>query len=205
MSPKHHPPFDSEQASQFRAEEYGILRGEVEDRSKEQREMERNVVVITTAVISFLLVNPAQKPELAGLATIGWLIPPIVAFLALGRWLESLKMIRTLADYIYRYELSTVGNEGAWEKRLRDERSEQNLKFISGSSIFFWLTITGGPSALFARHLSQTFFQDGKSAMIPICAFIVTATAAFGLMLKSGLLCKDKPLDEEGVVPKRTP
>jgi hypothetical protein len=43
---------DSEKASEFQADEYRILRAEIEERSKEQREMERNVVVITTAILS---------------------------------------------------------------------------------------------------------------------------------------------------------
>jgi len=186
---------ESEKASELQADEYRILRGEIEERSKEQREMERNVVIITTAIISFLLVNPAQKPELAKLATLGWLIPPIVAFLALGRWLESLKMIKTLADYICFYEISIIGNKGAWEKRLRDERLRNELKFVSRSSIVFWLTMTGGPSALFARHLVENEFPTSRSGIVAIGAFLLTAGAACGLIKQSCLL--DEPTETE--------
>lgn len=188
MPPNPNAHFDPEKARELRADEYRILRGEIEERSKEQREMERNVVVIIAAIISFLLVNPAQKSELARLATIGWLIPPIVGFLALGRWLESLKMIKTLADYICLYEISIIGIEGAWEKRLRDERAESKLKFVSGSSVFFWLTLTGGPSALFARHLVEDNFPRVNSGVIAIFVFLVTAGAAYGLIKRSHLL-----------------
>lgn len=186
---------EPEKVSELLADEYRILRAEIEERSKEQREMERNVVIITTAIISFLLVNPAQKPELVKLATLGWLIPPIVAFLALGRWLESLKMIKTLADYICLYEISIVGHKGAWEKRLRDERFRMNLKFVSRSSIVFWLTMTGGPGALFARHLVENDFPNARSGLVAICAFLLTAGAAYALIKQSRLL--DKPTETE--------
>ncbi len=42
----------------FRLEEFKILRGEVEQRAKEQRDMERNVVLLTGAIYAFLLIHP---------------------------------------------------------------------------------------------------------------------------------------------------
>ena len=42
----------------FRLEEFKILHGEVEQRAKEQRDMERNVVLLTGAIYAFLLTHP---------------------------------------------------------------------------------------------------------------------------------------------------
>ena len=178
--------------AEFLAEEYRLLRGEIEARSQEQRAMERNVVIITTAVLSFLLGSQPDNPDLMKLAAIGWLIPPVVAFLALGRWLESLKMIKALADYIRRYELGVIPEQGAWEQSLyRDRQSKRGLKFISWTNVCFWTIMTGVPMAIAIKHALSSVQWNLRDWTLGVASGACAAGFAFFLIDQSGLRQRD--------------
>src|SRR5215210_2539473 len=86
-------------------EEFKMLRGEVELRGAEQRNMERYVILADAAIYG-VLVFPAKDHTVAEplLERFMWFLPPIIGFLALIRWRESVVMIETLAEYLRRLE-----------------------------------------------------------------------------------------------------
>jgi hypothetical protein len=53
-----------EERAQFRLKEFELLRGEVEHRSQEQRAMERNVVILTAAIFTFLVSKDLDRKNL---------------------------------------------------------------------------------------------------------------------------------------------
>ncbi len=121
---------DKTLAEEYKLEEMKLLRGEVELRGQERRSMERNVLLADAAIYSFVLAP--EKIDFRAMHRLGWLVwylPPMLAFLALIRWRESLKMIGHLAEYIQsdrdqyprqKWRLGAVSSDRAQVQKGRD-------------------------------------------------------------------------------------
>jgi len=146
-----------EEIAQFRLKEFELLRGEVEHRSQEQRAMERNVVILTAAIFTFLVSKDLDRknPDTMELLWAVWVIPPFVIFLALSRWLDSLKMIKRLAGYLSVLETKVVGAKSGWENSLKQVRGykRHRLKFCSLGSMLFWMLIVAAPTGIITYRL----------------------------------------------------
>lgn len=182
---------NEQKTGEFRLKEFELLRGEVGHRSQEQRAMERNVVILAAAIFSFLLSKDFSSSASVepGLLAVGWLIPPVVALLALTRWLESLQMIRSLAIYLGQFEREVAGSHGGWETSLWSERSRRRLKFCSFGSICFWLMMTGAPSGVAAYRLQISPGSENSSIswMWVVVAIVASSGLALSLIYQAGL------------------
>jgi hypothetical protein len=103
-------------------EEMKLLRGEVELRGQEQRNMEKYVIIADAAIYAFLLKDKLEGAA-ATLAPYAWYIPPVLAALAYIRWFESVRMIDRLAEYIARRETRIIKSpDFGWETFLDRKR-----------------------------------------------------------------------------------
>ena len=142
-------PSDTKLFDQVRLEEFKALRGEVELRAVEQRTMERNVVLLSAAIYAFLLFpkghlgNPKDEIYLE----LAWYLPPLFNFLAFMRWLESIKMIAGLAQYLRTIELN------GWEMHLLRARERRDFPIVSWWYAPFWLIMSVGSLTLGYLHM----------------------------------------------------
>jgi hypothetical protein len=157
-----------EEPAQFRLKEFELLRGEVEHRSQEQRAMERNVVILTAAIFTFLVSKDLDRKneETMELLWVVWIIPPFVSFLALSRWLDSLKMIKQLAGYLSVLETKVVGAESGWENSLSEVRGTHGLKFCSLGSMLFWMLIVAAPTGIITYRLLLSLSSKAVPAFL---------------------------------------
>jgi hypothetical protein len=153
-----------EERAQFRLKEFELLRGEVEHRSQEQRAMERNVVILTAAIFTFLVSKDLDRKneDTIELLWVVWVIPPFVSFLALSRWLDSLKMIKQLAGYLSVLETKVVGAESGWENSLSEVRGKHGLKFCPPGSMLFWMLIVAAPTGIITYRV-LVFLISGEA------------------------------------------
>lgn len=131
-------------------EEFKILRGEIELRGSEQRAMERYVIVADAFIYGLLVVPPREQVvQDKFLFQFLWFIPPMIGFLALIRWRESVKMIETLAEFLRRREAELFGDNGGWEWFLyREKRKCGQIGLFSVMYVVFWAILIAGTLAL---------------------------------------------------------
>jgi hypothetical protein len=151
-------------------EEFKSLRDEIGMRGSEGRAMERYVVLADAALYS-VLVFP--KPEQYGgdqvLHNLAWFLPPIIGFLALFRWRESIMMIGDLAAFLRVQQKEIHGGEKGWEWFVRNEtRKGQSVAHFALTYIAFWWVVIAGTAALAWLHYM------GSS-----CAGIISAGVVF--------------------------
>jgi hypothetical protein len=152
------PASDNPSPKAIRLEEFKILRAEVEQRASEQRIMERNVVLATGAIYSFLLtqhcsfahsLHTACKLQNAEYVQLAWYLPPIINLLAFIRWRDSALLIEMLAAYLRKAEVSLMPGSG-WEHFLYKMRGKQKPDdkqapdIITISTILFWIVMCAG-------------------------------------------------------------
>jgi hypothetical protein len=159
-------------------EEFKALRGEIEMRGSEQRTMERYVVLADAALYS-VLVFP--KPEQYGgdqtLRNLVWFLPPIIGFLALIRWRESVRMIDHLAEFLRRRQKQIHGAENGWEWFLHNEkRNKQAIAWFAPTYIVFWWIVIGGTAAL---ACIQYMGRSGAGITTASVLFVGTSVALF--------------------------
>jgi len=141
---------------QARLEEFKILRGEIELRAAEQRSMERYVILADAAIYSVLMFPKDEAPD-ALLVDLGWVLPPVIGFLALIRWRESVTMIETLAEFLRRRERELFGPAGSWEWFLHGEkRAHGAIGLFSFWYTVYWAVVIGATGALAGYKLAAT-------------------------------------------------
>jgi hypothetical protein len=160
---------------QLKLEEFKILRGEIELRSSEGRTMERNVMIISAVIYGFLLTP--KSGNISDLDKIyvdqAWYLPPILNFLALVRWRESITMIVALAAYLRGIETAHMGGKG-WEAYLEYRRTKRTNRMISPWYTFFWIVIIVGPLAIgLLRHLGYDRWMLALTAAASILVGVI--------------------------------
>jgi hypothetical protein len=167
---------------QLKLEEFKILRGEIELRSSEGRTMERNVMIISAVIYGFLLTP--KSGDLSALDKIyvdqAWYLPPILNFLALVRWRESMTTIVALAAYLRGIETAHMGGKGR-EAYLECLRKKRTNPMISPWYTFFWIVIVVGPLAIgLLRHLGY----DPRMLALTAAASILVGVVVYKILPK---------------------
>jgi hypothetical protein len=129
-------------SEQYIMHECSQLRDEIWTRVKDQRTTETYMLLACAVIYWFLAVerNHPVREEIQVLIACGWYVPPVLAFLAAGRWCENVRLIHHIADYTRTREEQLLGPQGGWEsylKKLNNGRGPSVL--LSGYYILFWL------------------------------------------------------------------
>ncbi|MEA2839797.1 MAG: hypothetical protein QOF41_1127 [Methylobacteriaceae bacterium] len=150
-------------------EEFKILRGEIELRGSEQRAMERYVILADAAIYGVLVFpKEGQNAGSQALHQLAWFLPPIIGFLALIRWRESVTMIDYLAEYLRRRERQINAGDVGWEWFLhREKRNEKPIGLFARTYVLFWWIVIGGTGVLACLQYS------GGSALGILSALVV--------------------------------
>jgi hypothetical protein len=104
-----------------------LLRGEVELRGQEQRNMEKYVVLAIAAIFAFVFGkdHDVKAPGFDRVTEYAWFVPPVLAAFAYYRWFERVKMIERLAEYIAAIEREFLKGQTVprgWENFLIEKR-----------------------------------------------------------------------------------
>jgi hypothetical protein len=181
--------------------EFNILRAEIEQRSSEGRAMERNVMIISSVIYGFLLtpkgISSIPDPKIDNYHDLAWYLPPLLNFLALVRWRESVLLIMALSDYIKGIERASMKRNG-WEVFLARRRN--NPKKNPALSIWyigFWCACIGGTAVVAFFH--QDLFGVDKTLLnLSIGAVICTVVYWVLLPIKKESLKSEPGLGKTG-------
>jgi hypothetical protein len=129
-------------SEQYIVQECSQLRDEIWTRVKDQRTTETYMLLACAVIYWFLSLHKsnADSEEIQILFAAGWYVPPMLAFLAAGRWCENVRLINQIADYTRTREKELLGPHGGWEtylKKLNNGRGPSVL--LSGYYVLFWL------------------------------------------------------------------
>ncbi len=130
------------QSEQYIVQECSQLRDEIWTRVKDQRTTETYMLLACAVIYWFLSLHKsnANSEEIQILFAAGWYVPPMLAFLAAGRWCENVRLINQIADYTRTREKELLGPHGGWEtylKQLNNGRGPSVL--LSGYYVLFLL------------------------------------------------------------------
>jgi hypothetical protein len=129
-------------SEQYILQECGQLRDEIWTRVRDQRATER-YMLLACAVIYWFLSLERKEPlseQVQILVACAWYVPPVLAFLAVARWCENVRLIERIAEYTRWREKQTLGPPGGWEIFL--DKLNNGRKFsvlLSGYYVLFWL------------------------------------------------------------------
>ncbi len=121
--------------------------------------MERNVVIANSVLIAYLIslhaVPGVDANDVRQVISIGWLLPPVISFLAMVRWRESLGITELIAEYIRRFERTMAGPAGGWECFIKEQREgrgdgkgRHQFHMLSLGSLLFWILSMAGTVVL---------------------------------------------------------
>jgi hypothetical protein len=118
------------------------LRDEIWTRVHDQRATERYMLLACAVIYSFLCLHRADSAseEIRIVMASAWYVPPLLAFLAAGRWAENVRLIHRIAEYTEAREQEVLGQRGGWEtylKKLNNGKGPSVL--LSGHYVFFWV------------------------------------------------------------------
>jgi hypothetical protein len=169
-------------SEQYIMQECSQLRDEIWTRVRDQRTTERYMLLACAVVYWFLSLHKsnAVSEEIQILFTAGWYVPPMLAFLAAGRWCENVRLINQIADYTRTREKELLGPQGGWEtylKKLNNGRGPSVL--LSGYYILFWLFLVFSTMtvAAYQHALHVTTWRLSTALLIGFLATIGTLAA----------------------------
>ena len=170
----------------FRLEEFKILRGESLWSVQELRRLERETVIASTAIITFLTQRPGTgdslltkllaafgfasegKPDWFGqVLDLAWFLPPAVALLSLIRWCETQGDIMRCARYVAGYERRVAPSDGGWETYSAGLRPRTGEDIPTPGEQVFWCLVMVLTLAVAFHHLGSIWraAPDGLLAL----------------------------------------
>jgi hypothetical protein len=174
-------------SEQYILQECSQLRDEIWTRVRDQRATERYMLLACAVIYWFLSQrNDSASEHVQILAACAWYVPPVLAFLAVARWCENVRLIERIAEYTRGREKQMLGPVGGWESFLHTRSNGRRLTvLLSGYYVLFWLFLIFSTMTVAAYQHAPlvTLWRLSAALLIGLLA----ATAAFAVIAPIGI------------------
>jgi hypothetical protein len=129
-------------AHDFQLEEYKMLRSKAQETISRIEDLERNVIVASSAIFVFSVGSFQAKSKYQSLVIL--LLPLCVSLVGFFRYKGFASYVREINDYTIGLEKQLAGEKGGWltyyyseDRPIRDERYQQYRKSVWYAVIVF--------------------------------------------------------------------